>query len=236
MTTPNTNTPYAIITDAYFDAGKIKAGQVPSSEMLASGMRRLIDLINVMQTEGVKLWTIVDTAVTLVAAQAAYTFKPSGDVDMTRPLRVIDGYYLDASNNRHPIYSLAWADWIKLPQPTSGGDITQYFVDKQATQLVVHFWLTPDATAATGVAHVLLQTQITNPTSLTETMAFPPEWKMYLHWGLADELSTGQPQSVIQRNAQKAEMYRIKLLDWDVEDAPTSFAPDSRYSMGSKFR
>lgn len=236
MTTPNTNTPYAIITDAYFDAGKIKAGQVPSSEMLAAGMRRLIDLINVMQTDGVKLFTIVDTPVPLVATQAAYTFKPSGDVDMTKPLRVNDGYYLDASNNRRPIYSIAWADWIKLPQPAAGGAVTQYFVDKQATQLVVNFWLTPDAQAATGVAHVLLQTQITNPVNLTETMAFPPEWKMYLHWGLADELATGQPQSIVQRCAQKAETYRIKLLDWDVEDAPTSFAPDSRYTQGSKFR
>lgn len=236
MTTPNTNTPYAIITDAYFDAGKIKAGQVPSSEMLAAGMRRLVDLINIMQTDGVKLFTIVDTPVPLVVTQAAYTFKPSGNIDMTRPLRVVDGYYLDASNNRRPIYSIAWADWIKLPQPAAGGAVTQYFVDKQATQLVVHFWLTPDAEAATGVAHVLLQTQITNPVNLTETMAFPPEWKMYLHWGLADELATGQPQSITQRCAQKAEIYRVKLLDWDVEDAPTSFAPDSRYTQGSKFR
>jgi hypothetical protein len=236
MTTPNTNTPYAIITDAYFDAGKIKAGQVPSSEMLASGMRRLIDLVNVMQTEGIKLWTIVDTPVPLTATVASYTFSPGGSVDMTKPLRVVDGYYVDASDNRRPIYSLAWADWIKLPQPTAGGAVTQYFVDKQATQLVVHFWLTPDTEAALGTAHVLLQTQITNPTNLTETMVFPPEWKMYLHWGLADELATGQPQSIMQRCQGKAEVYRLKLLDWDVEDAPTSFAPDSRYSMGSRFR
>jgi hypothetical protein len=236
MTTPNTNTPYAIITDAYLDAGKIKTGQVPSSEMLAGGMRRLIDLINVMQTEGVKLWLIVDTSVTLVDGQGSYTFLPGGDIDMTKPLRVIDGYYVDASDNRRPLYSIAWADWIKLPQPTDGGAVTQYFVDKQATQLVVHFWLTPDSAAAAGVAHVLLQTQVTNPTNLTETMAFPPEWKMYLHWGLADEFATGQPQSIQQRCAQKAEVYRNKLLDWDVEDAPTSFAPDQRYTQGSRFR
>ena len=236
MTTPNTNTPYAIITDAYLDAGKLKTGQVPSSEMLASGMRRLNDLVNIMMTEGVKLFLTVDTAVPLTAAVGTYTFAPGGSVDMTKPLRVIDGYYLDSSNNRRPLYSLAWADWIKLPQPTNGGAITQYFVDKQATQLVVKFWLTPDTTAATGVAHVLLQTQVTNPISLTETMAFPPEWKMYLHWGLADEFATGQPQSITQRCAQKAEVYKNKLLDWDVEDAPSSFAPDSRYNMGSKFR
>lgn len=236
MTTPSTNTPYAIITDAYLDAGKIKLGQVPSSEMIVAALRRLNDLINTAQTEGIKLWLIVDTEVTLVADQATYTFSPTGDVVMSRPLRAIDGYFLDASGNRTLLYSVSWSDWLKLPQPASTGPINQYFVNKLATQLEVTFWLTPDATAATGEAHVLFQTQVTNPISLTETMQFPPEWKMWLHWALADELSTGQPQAVIQRCQGKAEMYKQMLLNWDVEDTPTSFAPDTQYQRGSSFR
>lgn len=236
MTTPNTNTPYAIISDAYFDAGKIRTGQVPSSEMFATGMRRLNDLINIEMVQGVKLWLAVDTAVPLTAGQAAYTFSSSGDVVMTRPLRVVEAYYLDADDNRRPLVQVAWTDWIKLPQPASTGTITQYFVEKLATQMRVTFWLTPDATEATGEVHLVLQTQATNPISLTETMAFPPEWRSYLRWGLADELATGQPQAIQQKCAQKAAETREILRNWDVEDAPTMFAPDPRGLTRSRFR
>jgi hypothetical protein len=114
------------------------------------------------------------------------------------------------------------------------GAINSYFVDKQAASLSVTFWLCPDTTeAANGQAHVLLQTQITNPASLTETMQFPDEWRMALRWGLADDICTGQPKEIMDRCAARAGAYRAVLEDWDVEDAPTSFTPDSRYSSSS---
>ena len=52
MTTPNSNTPISIISDAYFDAGLLQEGQAPNSEQITSGMRKLQDLINLLQTQG----------------------------------------------------------------------------------------------------------------------------------------------------------------------------------------
>ena len=236
MTTPATNTPYAIICDALGDAKKIRLGQVPSSELIAEGMRKLNDMTNLWQTQGIKLWLIVDTEIPLTAGTPSYTLKPGGTVDMTKPLRVEDGYYLDASGNRRPLFSVARSDWIKLPQPASNGSINQYFVDKQATQLVVWFWQTPDATAAAGEAHVILRTQIANPVSLTETMLFPPEWRMALRWGLAEEWSVGQPPAIVQHCAGKARETREVLEGWDTEDAPVTYALDQRFVNQSRFR
>jgi hypothetical protein len=90
--------------------------------------------------------------------------------------------------------------------------------------------MTPDApTAANGVAHLLLQYQVTNFTNLTDTMNFPIEWTLGLTWGLADEICTGQPQEVVMRCQQKALEYRTMLENWDVEDADIKFQPDMRY-------
>ncbi len=241
MTTPNSNTPYAIITDALRDCGRLLEGQNPSSEKLAEGMRRLTDLINFKQTKGLKLWLEQDTAVPLVAGQSLYTFAPGGNVNMTKPLRVLQGYYLfTASNTRRPIYPMSWNDYLTLGQAgnlaANQGTISQYFVNKQATQLEVTFWLCPDtAEAANGQAHLLLQTQVAGPISLVETMAFPIEWRMALHWGLADDWSTGQPEIIMTRCSQKAEMYWAMLEDWDVEDASTSMQPDSRMAAPRRF-
>lgn len=234
MTTPTDNTPFAIIQDAYFDAGYLQEGQAPSGEMLVSGMRRLTDLVNLWQTQGLKLWLNVDLSITLVAGTSTYTLGPAGTVAMVKPTRVLDAWYSDVNGIRRPLISMAWADYIRLSKLTQQGAINSYFVDKQQTQLSVFFWLVPDTVAATGTAHLLIQNQVTGPISLTETMNFPIEWRLALRWGLADEVCTGQPQAIMDRCAQRANTYRAALEDWDVEDVSTRFTPDSRSGYGQR--
>ena len=193
MTTPNNNTPIAIISDAYFDAGLLQEGQSPSAEQVVTGMRKLGDIINLWQTQGLKLWLMEDLAVTLTAGQGTYTFGPAGTVVMDKPLRVIEAYYEDLNHIRRPLIPLAWNDYIRLSQITQVGQLNSYFVDKQQLALSVFFWLIPDATAATGTAHLVLQRQVTNLINLTDTMNFPPEWRIALRWGLADDLYRPAP-------------------------------------------
>ena len=237
MTAPADNTPLSIIQDAYFDAGYLQEGQQVNSEQIVNGMRRLTDLINLWQTQGLKLWLNVDTSITLVAGTATYTLGPAGTVTMTRPLRVLECWYADANGIRRPLSPLSWNEYTRLSQVTQSGALNSYFVNKQQATLNVSFWLVPDAVAATGTAHLLLQTQVTNFISVTETMNFPVEWRIALRWGLADELATGQPQTIMDRCQGRAAAYREMLESWDVEDASTRFTPDNRgMGFGGKFR
>ena len=247
MTAPAENTPNGIITDAMQDAGKLQDGKYPSSEQLAKYSRRLRDVINVCQLEGLKLWLQSDTNVPLTQGKQKYTFVPAGDVNMTKPLRVLDGYYSDITSGAttpvtRPIFSISRQEWTMLSNRGTGagaqGTITQYFVDKQATELDVSFWMTPDAlSAANGSAHVLLQQQVTNFTGLTDTMNFPIEWRMYLRWALANDICTGQSAAIMQRCQQMYLYYKGILENWDVEDASTSFQPDMRQGQNqSAFR
>jgi hypothetical protein len=231
MTAPANNTPISIIQDAYFDAGLIGVGQAVNSEQIVMGMRKLTDLINLKQTQGLKLWLNVDTIVPLTSGTGVYTFAPGGSVDMTKPLRVVEAYYVTANGVRRPLTPLAWADYVRLSTVNQTGSINSYFVNKKQTELSVLLWPTPDATAATGTVHLVLQVQVTNFISLSETMNFPIEWRIALRWGLADELATGQPQAIMDRCQQRAATYWAMLEDWDVEDAPTRFTA-SKQGMG----
>lgn len=236
MTSPSNNNPLSIIQDAYFDAGLIGVGQTVNGEQIVMGMRKLTDLINLWQTQGLKLWLNVDTSVMLVAGTATYTLGPGGTVDMTKPMRVVEAYYADANGVRRPLTPLAWADYVRLSTVNQSGSVNSYFVNKQATLLSVLFWPAPDTTAATGVGHFVLQTQVTNFINLTETMNFPLEWRIALRWGLADELATGQPQAIMDRCQQRALAYRTMLEDWDVEDAPTRFTVSQQgHGMSGRF-
>jgi hypothetical protein len=213
---------------AYWDAGLVQEGALPSSDQYANGLLRLNDLLNFWQTQGMRLWTVQDKSITLVAGQGTYTMAPTGGVAMVKPLRVLQAYYLSSDNIRRPLLPLSWDEYLRLGQVTSQGAINSYFVDKQQTALVVKTWLVPDTNAATGTLHLLLQTQATNPEMLTADTGLPPEWFLAARWGLADELATGQPPAIVQRCAMKAREFLDALNNWDVEDASTFFAPDSR--------
>lgn len=233
MTTPNINTPYAIIQDAMVDCGRLAEGDTPNPDQLVTGMRRLRDVMMYLQVNsGLKLWLNVDTPITLVAGTSTYTLGAAGSVVMTRPFRVIQAYWLDPQGIRTPLVPLSWDDYMRLSQVNQSGAINSYFANKQATVLSVFFYLTPDSTAALGTAGLLLQTQAVTPTNLTETMNFPDEWRLALRWGLASDWSSGQPESIMNRCAGMAQVYKEALENWDVEDAPTSFAPDQRSQYG----
>jgi len=236
MTTPASfPTAQRIIQFAMRNAGLLAEGDEPNSDQLAENLVRLNDLVNLWQTQGLKLFLLQDIAIPLIQGQAFYQVGPGQGVNMTKPLRGLQAYFLDSNSIRRPLVPLSWDEYMRLSQITNQGSINSYFIDKQATFLNVFFWLPPDATDATGTGHILFETQVTNYVSITDQTAFPQEWFIGLCWGLADEICTGQPQPIMDRCEKRAAAYRQALENWDVEDTPTMFAPDQRmsYSQGS---
>lgn len=227
MPSITSNTPYGIIADAMFDAGLLEEGQQPNSEQLTSNFRRLNDMINLWQTQGLKLFLLQEISIDLIASQNTYTVNPTPGTVPSKHMRIIQGRVQQIPGDNRPIYPISWEEWNRLPQ-LQEGSVTGYFVDKQPTSLIVKFWNTPDVQEAINTVVLLVQTQVINPINLEQSMQFPQEWRLALRWGLASEISTGQPQAIMDRCDQRAEVYRSALEDWDVEDAPTMFAPDFR--------
>ncbi len=232
------NTAYGIIHDAMHDAGLLGAGEVPNSDQLSNNLRRLCDIINLWQTQGLKLFTWTDLSIPLVVGQTNYTIGPGQTVDMTKPMRALQGYVLNTVGAiRRPLVPISWNDWMLLSQVTgNNGTINSFFVNKQATYLDVRFWNPPDALEATNTAHLLIQQQAANPINLEENVSFPQEWRIALRWGLADDICTGQPATIMARCKGNADTYRTMLEDWDVEDVQTRFTPSTQmqsYYSGS---
>jgi hypothetical protein len=229
---------YGIITDAMFNVGKLRAGGLPDPVILKAYMRKLNKLINYYQTQGLKLWLLEDTSVTLTALQALYTFGPTGTTVMVKPLRVAFAYYLDIYGGQRPLTPMAMMDYKMLSQVSQPGAVNSYYVDKQQVNLNVYFWNAPDVfTASNGSCHLMLCNQVNNFINLTDQMNFPIEWGLLLEWGLANQISTGQPAFIVNRAKQMEAEYRETLEDWDVEDAPTNFTPDPRnIQQAGKFR
>lgn len=235
MSGSTSNTSYGIINDAMVDAGYLQEGSEANSEQLATYMRRLCDIINLWQTQGLKLFLQELVNVPLVVGQVQYVLGPAGPaVTMNKPQRVLQAYVTDTTNIRRPLTVLSRDEFTRLSQITgNNGTISSYFTDKQAEVLNVNFWNPPDVTEVNNTATVLVQVMANNPINLEADTLFPQEWRIALRWGLADDICTGQPQAIMDRCMQRALAYRQMLEDWDVEDAPTSFGMDSRFYQGS---
>lgn len=240
MATSVSNNAYGIIADAMTDAGWLQEGSRPNSEQLAVNMRRLNDIINLWQTQGLKLFLQEEVTVPLVVGQTLYVLGPSGPaVIMAKPTRILQGYILTTGSNiRRPLVIISRDEWERLSQVTgNNGTINSFMVDKQADNLNLNIWPPPDSTEVLNSAVFLVQVQAPNPLMLTDQIGFPQEWRIALRWGLADDICTGQPQAIMDRCAIKAKAFREALEDWDVEDASTYFGVDTRfYQQQGRFR
>lgn len=239
------NTPYRIITFAMRDAKLIGRGELPTSEDLAEYMTRLNDIINFLQTKGLKLWLQEDLYITPIAGVNLYSWGPGGTVVCPRPPRFLEGYWQDnlggqqvPTGARRPLICISRNEWDYLSTTVTQGQVSSYFTDKQQLLTNLYLWLTPDQFAAeNGVVHMLAQVQVNNMLSLTDTMNFPIEWFLALHWALGYDISQGQPGAVTALCAQNAKTYLDALEGWDVEDASTFFQTDQRTQYtGYRFR
>lgn len=231
------NSPARMIEFAMKDAGLLQQGDSPTTDQLTEYMDRLNDLINLWQTQGLKLWLQRDLPVTLVAGQGTYTLGPGGDINMSKPMRVVQAYTVNTSGVKRPLMMISRDEYTRLSNVQQQGAINSVFVDKQQLQLAVTFWLVPDTNAATDVAHLITQYQVDNSVTVNDAMEFPQEWFIALRWGLADDICSGQPSAIMARCQGKANAFRQALEDWDVEDASTFYTPDSRmYGNSSGFR
>lgn len=240
MATTVSNSAYGIILDGMKDAGKLQEGDRPNSEQLATNMRRLNDIINLWQTQGLKLFLQEEVNVPLVVGQTIYVLGPSGPaVVMPKPPRILQGYITQVQGNvRRPLVLISRDEWERLSQVTgNNGTINSFMVDKQALVTNLNLWPPPDSVEVLNTATFLMQVQATNPLFLTDNVLFPQEWRIALRWGLADDISTGQPSEIMKRCADNAKKYRDALEDWDVEDAPTMLNVDSRmYTHYGRFK
>lgn len=223
-----------IIRMAMSDAGLLEDEMNPTADAQGNHAQRLLDLIQVWQVEGCKLNLIQDTVLPLTVNQNVYTFGPAGSVNMTKPVRVEDMYWQDSSGtNKRDVFAVDRHTWDRLPSAQNGGTVTQFLEERSNTLLRVHLWNKPGAGDVAGQLHVVLRTLSASVLNIADpiTTFFPIEWAMALRWGLAMDICTGQPDSIVNRCTQMAGHYKAVLEGFDVELGGISFQPDTGHQV-----
>lgn len=235
MTTSYTVSRDTIITTALRKLQVIELGVTPNADTLTNSAQSLNIMIKAWQSQGIKLWTIDEYTLPLVAGQNTYTIGPAGpDLTANKPLKVIQAWLRNIQSTPNidtPLQLLSKQEYNILGSKLSTGTTNSVFYDPRVTNGILYIYLTPDAITATNFQlHFVAQRPMTDISIGTDIPDFPNEWMQALIWGLADELAIEYGCHINQRQeiALKADKYRKELEDWDVEYSSTLFTPDQR--------
>jgi len=222
----------------------LEEGAEPTAAATSNASFALNLIIKNWQKDGIKLWTIDNLEVPLVANQTVYNIGPdsSNDIVSDRPLRVIQGFLRNVEASPPidiPLQPLSRQEYNILGSKFSPGVMNSYFYNPKPTFGQLTVYLTPDTNSQTNyVLYVIVQRPIMDMVKPTDNFDFPNEWFLALKWALMAELAPEYDKSLPDRGYYDARAVALKkaLEDWDVENASMFFQPDVRMGMNRSFR
>jgi hypothetical protein len=121
-----------VITYALRKINVVSEMEDPTAEQSAKGMEELNVMLKGWQKHE-NLWRLTEGSVTLLNATASYALSPF-------PHKVISARYRSSSSIDTPMEELMRGDYYDLPNKSSAGRPTGYYVDYQRTAATMFVW------------------------------------------------------------------------------------------------
>lgn len=205
-----------IITAALRKIGVVAIDEQADADTYAAAAFQLDRMLKSWQSRGWFQWTYASKSVTLTTA-ASY------DLTSDKPLRVLNAR-LKRNGLEIPMQRLTRDEYDYLPDKTSTGLPTQYYVDRQREQMLFYVW--PVLASADGeTVEITYEREIEDiGTDTAQTIDLPYEWYDAAVYGLAarlaDDFAVNAPNVVA-----RAEVEFRSAMAGDQEES-VFFAPD----------
>ena len=237
MTTTGTSTFNLEIADVIEEAA-MRAGGQPMLGNEVVGAIRLLDLmLTDWQNRGILLWTLEYDSLALVKGTSLYTL----------PVDTVDIYAaaLHRGNFDFMMPRLSAEKWLAIPNKTTQGRPTQYFVERLRDGPQIHLWLVPENSTDTVSYWRIRNLQDSNKLAINPDV--PRRYLPPLVSGLAYYFAQRRPASAeaagqgsaymsgayvaMQRITQLKGLYEEELqraMEEDRERAPSEAKPRFR--------
>lgn len=179
-----------LIQDALEKLGVYAPGETMSDADAQRGLTVLSDMLDSWSNESLTCFAITEQSVALVAGTSAYTIGSGGTINLTRPLRLIEGpgaaYILDGNSNKYPLDVVPQDKWNMIGN--TGGQVNAnvpntLFYDPQYPLGILNFYPQPNVGGYTAYWDSYLQ--LTDPSALTSSITLPPGYNAALKANLA---------------------------------------------------
>ena len=188
--TASTRTAGDIIDGALRLIGVLAASQTAAAEDAQLGLESLAELMANWGSENLLVPSIANESFSLVIDQIAYVVGPgAAGLDTVRPENVLSVYITDTTVDYY-CQLIGQGEYALLDKSTTHERPKKVWINYSAPTTTFTFWPKPDAT---DTANIVSTKQITEPTSLTDTMVttcgVPRTYHNAFKFNLAEQLA-----------------------------------------------
>ena len=229
-----TTTVYDQITGALRLIGQLAEGEQPSADTAQDALAAFQQLVDSWNTERLSVFSTQDQVFIWPAGEIRRTLGPTGDFVGNRPILVDDATYFKYNNVSYGIKLINQQMYDGIAVKTVQSTYPQVmFVNMTYPDIEMFVYPVPNSTLE---FHFISVEELTNPASLSTTLAFPPGYLRAFKYNLACEIANEfgiEPPQTVQRIAMtsKRNLKRINNPD-DVMSLPYPLiARQQRYNV-----
>lgn len=175
-----------LLSSAMRRAGALASGETASADEINDALLVLNDILENLSTERLSVWAAADLSFTLVPGQSQYTMGPAGNVNVPRPIAVLEGY-TTVDGVSFPVTPIDQTKYNLIALKTQPGTIVERMLYVPEYPLgVLTLWPVPDrAVQLTLSAASPLELQ---NVTLSTALAGPPGFAKMIRYVTALEL------------------------------------------------
>lgn len=174
-----------LITRALRAIAVLGSGETPNNSDAQDSFSALNDMLDSWSAARLYCYQVVETSLAATLNDGSYTVGAGGDFNMTRPTQITSvRYTVDAID--YWLRPLNRDEYAAIPIKTDGG-IPEFYCYEPAFPLgVLTLWPVP---ALAGTIAIQSPQQLTQFSTLTTQITFPPGYREAIHLGLCEALS-----------------------------------------------
>jgi hypothetical protein len=212
--------------------GVVAQGETPTTDQVTEAAFALNMLAKAWQADGMPLWAIKQTSITLVNGQREYVMGIGQAIDIPKPLKIYEAFNRSSTSNVDiPMRPLTKQEYNLLGNKSSSGNPIQFYYDPQRVSGTLSVFPVPTTVeAAANTIVITYQRPFEDFDSATDEPDFPQEWFDALSYGLACRLAPEYGIPPTDRKTLWQEMSLIKqdALNFGLENGSMFFEVDRR--------
>jgi len=221
-----------LITSSLRMIGAVAQGETPTANQISEAAEALNMMVKAWEADGMPLWGIAETSITLTNGVNKYQIGIGKTVDIPKPLKVIQAWNRDNTSKVDiPMRILTKQEYNILGNKTTSGNPIQMYYQPMLNYGDLYVFPTPSSTDATNnKVYIVYQRPFEDFLVTGDNPDFPQEWLDALKYGLAARLAAEYGLSTEQRMMLQKEAKEVKdlALSFGTEEGSFYFQIDRR--------
>jgi hypothetical protein len=187
-----------LITDAMYNIGAWAVGEAPPAAEIQDGFNKLNQLLFWLDTQKLAIFHTVDFTGNFVPGQQNYTIGPGQNFNTSVRPTTIQNIYFTLGGISYPLKEITNNQFDAISLKSLATLLPSVFYYETSYPYgIIHFWSVPTSNSPVTISY---DDQLTQFTSLTQTVSFPPAYELLLTLELSNALAprygTALPQDL----------------------------------------